>query len=139
MGARFKFRFLNGGELSIETSRTIEGSPGVNGGGMSPVQLLVQEYQDGRREIIGGPRPDGTWRSPLLSSHKFGPGDAFEFLSTGGGGWGVALSRDPERVREDVIDGYVSHLAARRDYGVALDPNTFELLHDETSKLRNLA
>ncbi|RWX62038.1 hydantoinase B/oxoprolinase family protein [Mesorhizobium sp. M2A.F.Ca.ET.039.01.1.1] len=139
LGARFKFRFLNGGELSIETSRTIEGSPGVNGGGTSPVQLLVQEYQDGRREIIGGPRPDGTWRSPLLSSHKFGPGEAFEFLSTGGGGWGVAQSRDPERVRGDVIDGYVSHQAARRDYGVALDPNTFEVLHDQTSKLRNLA
>ncbi|BAB54456.1 N-methylhydantoinase (plasmid) [Mesorhizobium loti] len=139
LGARFKFRFLNGGELSIETSRTIEGSPGVNGGGISPVQLLVQEYQDGRREIIGGPRPDGTWRSPLLSSHKFGPGEAFEFLSTGGGGWGVAQSRDPERVRQDVIDGYVSLQAARRDYGVALDPNTFELLHDQTSKLRNLA
>ncbi|WP_027038680.1 hydantoinase B/oxoprolinase family protein [Mesorhizobium ciceri] len=139
LGARFKFRFLNGGELSIETSRTIEGSPGVNGGGMSPVQLLVQEYQDGRREIIGGPRPDGTWRSPLLSSHKFGPGEAFEFLSTGGGGWGVAQTRAPERVRQDVIDGYVSHQAARRDYGVVLDPNTFELLHDQTSKLRNLA
>ncbi|MER8541485.1 hydantoinase B/oxoprolinase family protein [Mesorhizobium sp. M1334] len=139
LGARFKFRFLNGGELSIETSRTIEGSPGVNGGGRSPVQMLLQEYGDGRREIIGGPRPDGTWRSPLLSSHKFGPNEAFEFLSTGGGGWGVARSRDPERVREDVIDGYISADAARRDYGVAIDPKTLEILSDETSKLRQQA
>ncbi|WP_292265839.1 hydantoinase B/oxoprolinase family protein [Mesorhizobium sp.] len=139
LGARFKFRFLNGGELSIETSRTIEGSPGVNGGSMSPVQVLVQEYGDGRREIIGGPRPDGTWRSPLLSSHKFGPNEAFEFLSTGGGGWGVARSRNPERVREDVIDGYISAEAARRDYGVAIDPKTLEILSDETSKLRQQA
>ncbi|MER9580826.1 hydantoinase B/oxoprolinase family protein [Mesorhizobium sp. M0276] len=139
LGARFKFRFLNGGELSIETSRTIEGSPGVNGGSRSPVQMLLQEYGDGRREIIGGPRPDGTWRSPLLSSHKFGPNEAFEFLSTGGGGWGVARSRDPQRVREDVIDGYISAEAARRDYGVAIDPKTLEILSDETSKLRQQA
>ncbi|MDK1494519.1 hydantoinase B/oxoprolinase family protein [Sinorhizobium sp. 7-81] len=137
LGARYKFRFLNGGELSIETSRTIEGSPGVNGGGMSPVQLLVQEHEDGRREIIGGPRSDGTWRSPLLSSHKFGPSDAFEFLSTGGGGWGFPHARDPERVREDVIDGYISLDAARRDYGVVLNPETFEIAHDQTLKLRS--
>ncbi len=106
---------------------------------MSPVQLLVQEYQDGRREIIGGPRPDGTWRSPLLSSHKFGPGDAFEFLSTGGGGWGVPHARHPERVREDVIDGYISLEAALRDYGVALDPKTHQLLDEQTAKLRSQA
>ncbi|TIX83941.1 MAG: methylhydantoinase, partial [Mesorhizobium sp.] len=82
---------------------------------------------------------DGTWRSPLLSSHKFGPNEAFEFLSTGGGGWGVARSRNPERVREDVIDGYISAEAARRDYGVAIDPKTLEILSDETSKLRQQA
>ena len=33
---------------------------------------------------------------------------------------GEALKRDPERVRMDVLDGYVSREGAREDYGVVL-------------------
>ena len=38
----------------------------------------------------------------------------------GGGGYGDPFCRDPERVREDVIAGYVSPEAAARDYGVVV-------------------
>ncbi len=38
----------------------------------------------------------------------------------GGGGWGDPLERDPEAVLDDVLDGYVSVEAARKDYGVVL-------------------
>ena len=38
----------------------------------------------------------------------------------GGGGWGNPLERDPEAVRWDVIEGFVSREAAERDYGVAV-------------------
>jgi N-methylhydantoinase B len=38
----------------------------------------------------------------------------------GGGGWGDPLERDPEAVRADVLDDYVSVEAAKRDYGVVL-------------------
>jgi N-methylhydantoinase B/oxoprolinase/acetone carboxylase alpha subunit len=31
--------------------------------------------------------------------------------------------RDPQRVREDVLDGYVSLEAAERDYGVLIRPD----------------
>ena len=37
----------------------------------------------------------------------------------GGGGWGDPRERAVERVREDVVRGYVSREAAREDYGVA--------------------
>ena len=37
----------------------------------------------------------------------------------GGGGWGDPRARAPERVREDVVCGYVSRDAARDDYCVA--------------------
>jgi N-methylhydantoinase B len=47
-------------------------------------------------------------------------GEAFEYLYGGGGGWGDPFERDPERVREDVLDELVSVEAARRDYGVVL-------------------
>jgi len=38
----------------------------------------------------------------------------------GGGGWGEPLERDPERVRWDVLEEFVSQEAARDLYGVAL-------------------
>jgi N-methylhydantoinase B len=42
------------------------------------------------------------------------------YTTAGGGGWGNALERDPERVLRDVIEGYVSIKAARERYGVVL-------------------
>lgn len=137
LGARFKFRFISGGELSIETSRTLDGSPGVNGGGTSPVQVLIQERPDGAREVIGGVRADGSWKSPLLSSHRFGPGDSFEFLSTGGGGWGRSMERDPARVLDDVLDGYITADHARIHYGVALSSDGRSVDVAATAALRN--
>ena len=41
-------------------------------------------------------------------------------VTTGGGGWGDPLDREPDRVLRDVIEGKVSPAAARDDYGVAL-------------------
>jgi N-methylhydantoinase B len=47
--------------------------------------------------------------------------EAFTNASGGGGGYGEPYDRDPEKVREDVVDGYVSHEAARTEYGVVVD------------------
>jgi N-methylhydantoinase B len=59
-------------------------------------------------------------------------------LTAGGGGWGDPLDRDPERVREDVIEEYVSVDAARSEYGVELDPKTLEIDDKETVRLRDV-
>jgi N-methylhydantoinase B len=40
--------------------------------------------------------------------------------SAGGGGFGDPLAREPERVRRDVLAGYVSPARARDGYGVVL-------------------
>ena len=53
-----------------------------------------------------------------------------------GGGFGDPLEREPERVREDVLDGYVTSEDARACYGVALDPLSLELDRAETARLR---
>ncbi|MSP89250.1 MAG: hydantoinase B/oxoprolinase family protein [Alphaproteobacteria bacterium] len=39
----------------------------------------------------------------------------------GGGGFGRPRERDPELIREDVIDGKISRACAVRDYGVVID------------------
>lgn len=48
------------------------------------------------------------------------PGDVVRIYTGGGGGYGAPYERDVARVREDVLDGYVSREAAERDYGVVL-------------------
>lgn len=53
-------------------------------------------------------------------------GAMFRYLTNGGGGWGTAFEREPERVLRDVRNGYVSVAGAARDYGVVVlgDPDT---------------
>jgi N-methylhydantoinase B len=48
------------------------------------------------------------------------PGERIEYRFAGGGGWGDPLERDPVKVRDDVLDEYVSREAADREYGVVL-------------------
>jgi N-methylhydantoinase B len=56
--------------------------------------------------------------------------------TSGGGGWGDPLEREPVRVQADVIDGLVSVDAAREHYGVVLDAKNFALDMEATSALR---
>ena len=42
------------------------------------------------------------------------------YVNNGGGGWGDPLTRDPELVKRDVRDGYVTIEGAARDYGVVV-------------------
>lgn len=49
-------------------------------------------------------------------------GDVIRHVSAGGGGYGDPFERSPERVLEDVLDEKVSVDAARRHYGVVIDP-----------------
>ena len=47
-------------------------------------------------------------------------GDRLIMEMPGGGGFGDPLARDPQRVRDDVLNDLVSREAAERDYGVVL-------------------
>ncbi|MEQ8262116.1 hydantoinase B/oxoprolinase family protein [Pseudohaliea sp.] len=140
LGAIFKVRFLNGGELGMETARTREGSPGVAGGGRSAVQRAYHLFPDGRSEVIGGKSLDeSSWKNPLLASHKFGPAEMFMFESTGGGGWGDPRQRPEKAVLEDVLDEYISIDKAREVYGVHIDPKTMLIDEARTAELRAAA
>jgi N-methylhydantoinase B len=67
---------------------------------------------------------------------RLAPGDRVVMDTAGGGGYGPPRQRDPEQVRHDVLEGYVSLAQARELYGVVLDPDTLALDHDATSALR---
>jgi N-methylhydantoinase B len=48
-------------------------------------------------------------------------GDELYYRTAGGGGYGPPAEREPDLVRADVRDGYVSRDAALRDYGVSAE------------------
>jgi N-methylhydantoinase B len=89
--------------------------------------------------ILGGlpSLPHGAWLNPGTADEKFlgtvfsniplKPGDSFDRPSAGGGGLGDPLQRDPHAVLEDVIDQYVSIERARKDYGVVIKENDWEV------------
>lgn len=66
-------------------------------------------------------------------------GDVLANNTGGGGGWGDPLQRDPHAVAHDVRNGFVTARAAARDYGVAVDANTFDVNVAETQRLRTSA
>jgi len=54
----------------------------------------------------------------------------------GGGGYGNPLERSIEEVQRDVINGYVSVESALEDYGVVIDPHSYDIDIIATRKLR---
>ena len=135
VGMEFQVRFGGRGELNMECSRTRAGSPGVNGGHASPPQRQSRIALDGSRHTIGGLTPEGEFLSCLLAGSPFTAGEAFLFESTGGGGWGDPLERDPAAVLDDVLDEYVSPQAAHDVYGVVLDLGA-ESVNEEATRSR---
>ena len=54
----------------------------------------------------------------------------------GGGGWGDALTRDPNAVVDDVKNEKVSPEAARKEYGVVMSKSTGKVDYVATKALR---
>ena len=65
-------------------------------------------------------------------------GDVFRYEMAGAGGWGDPLDREPERVLKDVRNEYISLDAARREYGVVIDAQSWRVDEDQTSALRKV-
>jgi N-methylhydantoinase B len=63
---------------------------------------------------------DGTHPHPK-AQYRLSPDKKVVLRLPGGGGFFSPLERDPELVRQDVLNGYISLQAARDEYGVALD------------------
>ncbi|HOG39369.1 MAG TPA: hydantoinase B/oxoprolinase family protein [Syntrophorhabdaceae bacterium] len=63
-------------------------------------------------------------------------GDVVTIDAPGGGGYGNPSEREPQIVLHDVIEGYVSIEEAKSEYGVVIDPTTFEIDTEKTDRLR---
>jgi N-methylhydantoinase B len=111
LGYEKHYRALVDCRTIVTADRVRLGCYGVNGGKAGlPFCVTV--------DIEGAPRDLGG----LVDGEPVLAGQVVRVLTTGGGGWGDALEREPELVQRDVIEGKVSLAAARDDYGVVLVP-----------------
>jgi N-methylhydantoinase B len=81
---------------------------------------------------------DGTKPHPK-TKYMLKPDQKITLELPGGGGFFPPDTREPEMVREDVIDGLVSIEQAKEVYRVAIDPSTLQVDNEKTSTLRNIS
>jgi N-methylhydantoinase B len=73
-----------------------------------------------------------------VTNFEMKSGEILSIRSGGGGGFGYPWERDPQKVLDDVVDGYISLANARRSYKVAIVRKGERLRIDEavTRRLR---
>ncbi|MFN8458195.1 MAG: hydantoinase B/oxoprolinase family protein [Anaerolineae bacterium] len=62
----------------------------------------------------------GTVSPSKFSGIILRQGDQVKIIAPGGGGWGDPLAREPERVLQDVVEGFVTPAAALQEYGLEI-------------------
>ena len=136
------------------------GGPGRHRGGLGVIKTLTPVGHDCRLIATferskyspawglfgggdGGPnrltlhRNDGSAEPHVkVTDMPVSQGETISYEAGGGGGYGHAFEREPERVLEDVRNEYVSIEAARRDYSVAIVQGTDGLQVDEVETRR---
>jgi len=93
----------------VTADRVRLGCYGLNGGKAGQPFRVTVDLEGAAKELGG-----------LVDGEPVRAGQVVRVVTTGGGGWGDPLAREPERVRRDVVDGKVSVDAARTEYGVVL-------------------
>jgi N-methylhydantoinase B len=107
LGVRTDLRVLSdGATVSASLDRYRFPPPGRFGG--APGHGSSLRLGLGEADEVDRPKTGGFWvKSGSVISHRTG----------GGGGFGDPRLRDPQRLAEDVENGYVSDHSASRDYG----------------------
>ena len=99
-----------GSRLSVLAEKAVLPPFGVCGGGAGATNRFW--VRRGAEPIQPSPLPGKVGGFPLQR------GDVLLMESSGGGGFGDPLERDPAAVAADIAEGYVTPAAAERDYGV---------------------
>jgi len=108
VGLRRDIRFMTDGEI-LSVMKKTKTKPWALKGGLEPEANHFVLFPGTEKE-----KWVGTYRTPVKK------GEVVQNLTAGGGGYGHPFLRDPEHVREDVSDEYVSREAAEKVYGVRI-------------------
>jgi N-methylhydantoinase B len=122
LGYEKHIRMLKDAHFMSIADRSILSCWGVNGGlAGRPFQVTVDP---------GGPREREV--DALADAEPVRAGEVIRIRTTGGGGWGDPLEREPDLVVRDVVWQKVSPEAALADYGVVLtgSPDSDDLSYD---------
>jgi N-methylhydantoinase B len=129
LGYLKEIRVLRDGYFLSVADRSILGCWGLAGGRAgAPFRVTVDPGGPSERVLPG-----------LVDDEPIPAGTLVRIETTGGGGWGDPLEREPDLVGLDVLQGKVSERAAREDYGVVVrlvDDATFEVDAAATAALR---
>ena len=113
LGLERRYLMLAPCRISTRIERTLCPAWGMNGGADGqPGHCLIE-------------RSDGTTQAALKEVVMLNAGDRVRVHTGGGGGYGDPKTRDQDRVRNDLMRGYISRDAACDTYGLAkaaLDP-----------------
>lgn len=113
--------------ITLKIDRTKCAPWGVAGGG------------EGKVSEVDIQRRDGTHIRSLKGTYDVDSGDRIVIRTGGGGGYGHAWKRDPDRVRADVALEYVSRDSALAHYGVFLDDALEVDLEKTAARRREMA
>jgi N-methylhydantoinase B len=127
LGTRRQWRILaDETSVNLRTDRFKFSSPGLFGAKSARPSHASLVSEDGAECAL----------TSKVAGLRLKKDDLLTLQFAGGGGWGDPRKRDPERVRNDVVAGYVSLQAAEADYGVVLDPGNFMIDQEKTARLR---
>jgi N-methylhydantoinase B len=125
LGVRYSIRFYDEAPfLALFGDGVVNPPFGLFGGQPGTVNKLIVNEGTESEEIL-----------PAKGMRQLKKGDRYTVYSSGGGGWGNPLDRNPEKVLDDVINGYISEQSARNTYGVVIEDNKVE--KGKTDQLRN--
>ncbi len=110
MGVVKSQRFLTPGFMTHESDRNEDAPWGIFGG-TDGVPARVRIHNAARAE-----EPRDVYAK--FSGMRAELGDVVSYLSPGGGGFGNPLERDPGKVLDDLLDGFITAEHAQEVYGV---------------------
>lgn len=122
------WRLLEGeAHLAIRSDRRKHRPYGLYGGksGAGSINILSPRNAKARGKTLA-----------TMISTRMESGERIYHRMAGGGGWGDPFERAPAAVARDVKNDKVSLAAARREYGVVLDPQTLAVNEPATTRCR---
>lgn len=124
----YVYRFLSEGFIANMSDRQYEAPWGIFGGHAGAP----------RRTLLNPGTPREKALPSKVQAFEAGPGDVIAAYSETAGGYGDPYERDPQKVLDDYLDGYITLEIAARDYGVILDPATKSVDEKATREARSL-
>ncbi|WP_222432403.1 hydantoinase B/oxoprolinase family protein [Leekyejoonella antrihumi] len=99
-------------DAAVTTDNTMFPAEGVRGGLPGAAGWAGVLGLDGQEQQVSG-----------YARLNLAPGERLISRSSAGGGYGSPHERDPERVRHDVLEGYITRARAESIYGVIVRPD----------------